>query len=68
MYTVIWMEKGQDKWDRLKTKKEVLDKLQEIERTPEACPVGDVWIFHPKADEYASAGNEFIKKERKYEH
>lgn len=21
MYTVIWMEKGQDKWDRLKTKK-----------------------------------------------
>lgn len=61
MYTIIWMEKGQDRWDRLRTKKEVLEKLREIERTPEACSVGDVWIFHPEADKYASAGDEFKK-------
>ena len=59
MYTIIWREKENDKWDRFKTRKEVLEKLREIENNPDACPLGDVWIFGPAADRYASAGDEF---------
>lgn len=58
MYTVIWQEGGQDRWDRFKTKKEVLKKLAEIDETPEASPLGDVWVFPPKADDFAFAGDE----------
>ena len=52
MYTVLWQEAGQDKWDRLKTKEEVEILLDELQENPDVCE-GDVWIFKPKADEYA---------------
>ena len=63
MYTLIWQENNEDKWDRLETKEEVLEKLEEIENNPDACDIGDVWIFRPEADDYASAGNEFQEEE-----
>ena len=59
MYTIIWTEEGHDKWDRVKSKAEVHALLDKIRDNPAACPVGDVWIFSPKADDYASAGDEF---------
>ncbi len=65
MYTLIWQEDNQDKWDRLETKTEVIDKLKEIEANENASPIGDVWIFAPKADDYAFAGDEFLSNENR---
>lgn len=59
MYTIIWQEDGQDKWDRFRTKEEVRVKLKEINELPNASPLGDIWIFHPQADEYASEGSQW---------
>ena len=60
MYTIIWQEDGQDKWDRFRTKEEVREKLKEINELPNASPLGDIWIFSPKADTYASEGSQWI--------
>ena len=52
MYTVLWRENDNDKWDRFETKKEVKDLLDELEKNPNVCE-NDIWIFTPEADEYA---------------
>lgn len=60
MYTVIWTENSADRWDRFETADEVVNLLKELERK-DVC-VGDVWIFKPNADNYASAGDEFLNE------
>ena len=52
MYTVIWIENGQDRWDRFETEEEVRELLDELVENPNVCE-NDVWIFTPQADEYA---------------
>lgn len=52
MYTIIWMELGQDKWDRLQTKEEVDDLLKKLYDEGVVC-MEDIWIFSPQADECA---------------
>ena len=59
MYTIIWTENGKDRWDRVESKTEVYALLGKIMDNHEACPIGDVWIFSPQADNYATAGDEF---------
>lgn len=59
MYTMLWTENGADKWDRFSSAKEVREKLTEIENNEEASPLGDVWIFPPKADDIAVTGEDF---------
>ena len=59
MYTILWQEEGKDRWDRVKSKAEVYNLLDDIRNNPDACPIGDVWIFSHQADDYASAGDEF---------
>lgn len=66
MYTVLWIEKDEneishDRWDRFETEEEVREKLVEIDNDPNACCIGDVWIFGPEADKYAEAGDEFLR-------
>ncbi len=60
MYTVIWREGDIDKWDRFATKEEVMELLQQIDNNPDACCIGDVWVFSPEADEHALTGSDFI--------
>lgn len=60
MYTVLWTDKNGDRWDRLETKEEVIDLLKEIEADENASPLGDVWVYGPKADEYAETGESYI--------
>lgn len=60
MYTVLWTDKNGDRWDRLETKEEVIDLLKEIEADENASPLGDVWVYSPKADEYAETGESYI--------
>ena len=52
MYTVLWREGNNDRWDRFSTAKEVCKLLDELAANPDVCE-HDVWIFSPKADEYA---------------
>lgn len=62
MYTVLWQENGQDHWDRCEDEDEVNDLLHTIANTPNTCPLGDVWIFQPKADDYAVTGDTLIEE------
>lgn len=59
MYTINWRENSQDRWDRLETKEEVMELLVEL-ATHENVEIGDIWIFSPKADDFAKAGDEWI--------
>lgn len=52
MYTVLWQEAGQDRWDRLETKEEVSELLRKLEKDLDVYE-GDVWVFKPEANEYA---------------
>lgn len=52
MYTILWRENEKDKWDRLETRDEVNNLLYKLTNNPDVCE-GDIWIFEPKADEYA---------------
>ena len=52
MYTVLWQEGNNDKWDRFETEEEVRKLIDQLSENPDVC-VGDIWIFSPKADEYA---------------
>lgn len=52
MYTVVWQDNGQDRWDRFETQEAVRHLLHELSENPNVC-IGDVWIFAPEADEYA---------------
>lgn len=58
MYTVLWRENDKDRWDRFETREDVEKLLDELSENPDVC-IGDVWIFEPKADEYAVNYSEF---------
>lgn len=66
MYTMLWQEKGADRWDRFESEEEVKTKLREIENHPDSYALGDVWIFSPKADEFACTGEDFLEEEEDY--
>lgn len=53
MYTILWRENDADKWDRLETREEVEKLLDELAKNTDVCE-GDIWIFEPKADDFAT--------------
>lgn len=53
MYTVLWQEKGKDKWERLETREGVINLLKSLKKNPHVCE-DDIWIFNPKADDCAT--------------
>lgn len=52
MWTVLWQEKDEDRWDRFETEEEVRKLIDQLSENPDVC-ICDIWIFSPKADEYA---------------
>lgn len=58
MWTIMWTENSQDRWDRLETKEEVMQLLDSLDKNS-GVSKGDVWIFPPKADDLALTGNDF---------
>lgn len=58
MWTIMWTENSQDRWDRLETKEEVMQLLDSLDKNP-GVSKSDVWIFPPQADELALTGNDF---------
>lgn len=52
MWTVLWRENDQDRWDRLDSKEEVFALLDQLRENPNVCE-DDTWIFPPEADEFA---------------
>lgn len=52
MWTVLWRENDQDRWDRLDSKEEVFALLDQLRKSPNVCE-DDTWIFSPEADEFA---------------
>lgn len=63
MYTILWLENGLDRWDRFESQEEIKNKLKEIEKHPDTCPLGDIWIFPPTADTLAFTGEDFLNTE-----
>lgn len=58
MWTIMWTENSQDRWDRLETKEEVMQLLDSLDNNS-GVSKGDVWIFPPQADDLALTGNDF---------
>lgn len=58
MWTIMWTENSQDRWDRLETKEEVMQLLDSLDKNS-GVSKGDVWIFSPQADDLALTGNDF---------
>lgn len=58
MWTIMWTENSQDRWDRLETKEEVMQLLDSLDKNS-VVSKGDVWIFPPQADDLALTGNDF---------
>ena len=54
MYTIIWKDNGEDKWNRLEKREEVLDLLKQLKENPNVS-YDDIWVFLPEADNYAHA-------------
>lgn len=44
MWTIMWTENSQDRWDRLETKEEVMQLLDSLDKNS-GVSKGDVWIF-----------------------
>lgn len=59
MITILWRENHQDRWDRFETNVDAYNKLTEIKNNPEACPIGDVWVYPDYADRFALSGDIF---------
>ena len=64
MYTVLWQENSQDRWDRFETSEEVMVLLTELEQNPDVCE-NDVWILNPDADDCADDYVTFKNKSNK---
>lgn len=60
MYTVIWLTKSDNRWDRLETKEEVRELIATINNDPDACSAEDVLVFLPQADNEAITGDYFV--------
>jgi hypothetical protein len=58
MYTILWTEDGEDRWERLEHKDEVLELLNKLSQNDGVC-YDNIWIFGPKADDYASTPDTF---------
>ena len=58
MWTIMWTENSQDRWDRLETKEEVMQLLDSLDKNS-GVSKGDVLIFPPQADDLALTGNDF---------
>ena len=58
MWTIMWTENSQDRWDRLETKEEVMQLLDSLDKNS-GVSKGDVWIFPQQADDLALTGNDF---------
>ena len=58
MWTKMWTENYQDRWDRLETKEEVMQLFDSLDNNS-GVSKGDVWIFPPQADDLALTGNDF---------
>lgn len=58
MWTIMWTENSQDRWDRLETKEEVMQLLDSLDKNS-GVSKADVWIFPPQADDLALTGNDF---------
>ena len=58
MWTIMWTENSQDRWDRLETKEEVMQLLDSLDKNS-GVSKGDVWISPPQADDLALTGNDF---------
>lgn len=44
MWTIMWTENSQDRWDRLETKEEVMQLLDSLDKNL-GVSKGDVWIY-----------------------
>ena len=44
MWTVLWQENDQDRWDRLDSKEKVFALLNQLRENPNVCE-DDTWIF-----------------------
>ena len=44
MWTIMWTENSQDRWDRLETKEEVMQLLDSLDKNS-GVSKGDVWIL-----------------------
>lgn len=65
MYTILWTQGANDKWDRLESHNDVLALLKKLKADPDVCE-NDIWIFGPKADNHAWNGyDEFINDRTK---
>lgn len=54
MYTILWRENDEDRWERVQTEEEVSDLVIEIAKTQGvAVDEAEVMILSPEADEYA---------------
>ena len=59
MYTIIYRDGNNDKWDRFETSSEVADFIRHLkDNCPDVC-INDIWIFGPTADEFADTVNTF---------
>ena len=58
MWTIMWTENSQDRWDRLETKDELMQLLDSLDKNS-CVSKGDLWIFPPQADDLALTGNDF---------
>lgn len=60
MYTVLWQEDEQDRWERLETRDDVLILLTGLKDNPDVCEE-DIMIFTPGADDYSSNCAGFVR-------
>ena len=44
MWTIMWTENSQDRWDRLETKEEVMQLLDSLDKNS-GVSKGDVWTY-----------------------
>lgn len=66
MWTLIWDDNGEDRWDRLETKEDVKERLESLRKEPGVC-IGDVYIFPPESDAYAMDYAAFLTMEMEAE-
>ena len=56
MWTVLWTEDGNDKWDRFATEDEVRELIDDV-TTNNNVVDSDIWIFPPEADDLSLTGD-----------